>query len=148
MICLRVTLIVFLNFFILGGTTQADELTSQQITRVATVKNLLGSIEKRSSDELAKHIGKTHSTELQLQIWEAVAVTYKDMIKQYGVETQERREWLYSMIQLNMAYFRLGGEQEESTTDTALNLTIRRKLKEHLPANFFSNRSVFFSLDK
>ena len=124
----------------------AQNLTSAQTERVKTAKLLLGVVDKKSLEQTIKELQGTSYPEGNLQILEAVAKSYVDIIREQNVEGKGKKEWLYSMIQLNMAYFQLGGDPN-NREDTSLNLLIRRKLQKYLPAELFTNPKLFHSLE-
>jgi ABC-type ATPase with predicted acetyltransferase domain len=142
---------ILIIFVFLSTSVHADEyyrryLTEQQIERVRVVKELLGDVDAKSLGATIKELEKTRHPETSLEMKEAMARAYTDIVKEIGVEGQKKKEWLYSMICLNMAYFQFGGTQGPSGSTTELNRLIRKKLIEYLPANFLKQSGVVYSL--
>ena len=76
-----------------------------------------------------------------------MAKTYADIVREVNVEGKKKKEWLYSMVCLNMAYLQFGGSQGKSGSTTELNRLIRRKLKGYLPPNALKRDGFFYSLE-
>lgn len=123
----------------------AAALNPQQIERIKEAKKLLGSVDPRTVGDISAELSKTRFAEENLQILEAVAQTYRDMILEYEEVTNDKREWLHSMILLNMAYFQFGGSSEQG--DTGLNIVIRRKLRKYMSPELMANPNLFYSLE-
>jgi hypothetical protein len=119
-------------------------LNEQEKARVQSIHEIVSEIEKKSVKQMINEIEKTAYPEVNLIIKEAMAHTYADIVKEENVQGQHKREWLYSMIALNMAYFQFGGDKDSSGGAKNVNKLIRYKLKTYLPANIF-NRPGFHS---
>jgi len=128
-------------------TASARAFTAQDIQRVKAVKQLLEGIDTKSLQQTMDELGKTRHPQLNLQIREAMAKTYTDIVKEENVSGQKKKEWLYSMVCLNMAYLQFGGYQGARENTTTLNRLIRRKLKEYLPADVFKQHGFLYSLE-
>ena len=139
------TLIVLLLIIGIPIGSDAASLSQAQMERVKAAKQLLGAADPRAVEEIADEFSKTRLTEGNLQIFEAVAQTYRDMLLEYPQAAQGKKEWLHSMILLNMAYFQFGGSSEEN--DSGLNITIRRKLKKYLSPELLADPNLFYSLE-
>lgn len=147
---MRFLLIIFI---FLATSAFAEEsyntrhLTSSQIERVRAVKELLGGVDAKSLWETIHEIEATRHPLINLEMKEAMARTYTDIVRDINVEGQKKKEWLYSMICLNMAYLQFGGSQGRSGTTTELNRLIRQKLKEYLPSNVLKQPGFIYSLE-
>ena len=75
-----------------------------------------------------------------------MAKTYTDIVREINVKGQKKKEWLYSMVCLNMAYLQFGGSQGKYGSTTELNRLIRKKLKEYLPGDVFKQSGYLHSL--
>ena len=117
------------------GDYRSGHLTASDIERVKAVKVLLYDVDTKSLQETIDELEKTRHLQINLQIREAMAKTYTDIVREINVKGQKKKEWLYSMVCLNMAYLQFGGSQGKSGSTTELNRLIRRKLKEYLPPN-------------
>lgn len=140
---------LFLTASVYAKETYASHgvFTAQDIQRLKTVKQLLDGIDTKSLQQTMDELGKTRHPQLNLQMREAMAKTYTDIVKEENVSGQKKKEWLYSMVCLNMAYLQFGGVQGAPGSTTALNRLIRRKLKEYLSANVLKQLGVFYSLE-
>jgi len=140
-------------FIFLGASVHADEyygsrhLTAQQIERVKAVKDLLEGIDKDPLWKTVRELEKTRDPEINLQMKEAMAKAYTDIVHEINVQGQKKKEWLYSMVCLNMAYLQFGGSQGKYGSTTELNRLIRQKLKEYLPPNALKQPGFVYSLE-
>ncbi|HLF18874.1 MAG TPA: hypothetical protein VI749_08290 [Candidatus Omnitrophota bacterium] len=139
--------IVFIVCFSLLAYPVRAQLAPAQLERVKAAKELLKEIDTTSVEETVEKLSQSVYPEGDLMIMEAVASTYRDMVFEHQVEGQEKKEWLHSMVLLNMAYFQMGGSGEEEG-DTGLNIAIRRKLKQYLSADLMADRRLFHSLEQ
>jgi hypothetical protein len=142
---MRKVVVLVLLFLAAVHVAPAAALSPKQLERVRSAKTILAEVDERSLQELEKELSATDFPEGHLQILEAVAATYREMLEEYEATTQGRKEWLHSMILLNMAYFQFGGNSEEN--DTGLNIVIRRKLKKHLSVQLLADPRLFHSLE-
>lgn len=97
--------------------------------------------------QTTKELEKTGHPETNLCMKEAMAKTYADIVREQDVQGKGKKEWLYSMITLNMAYLQLVGTEAGGKADTALDLLIRRKLKFYLPQDIDSKPGFRYSVD-
>lgn len=145
---MRKLIICLILCLIFATPSMADTIFSQdEIRRLSTAKKLLMDTEKRSLDHLVNELSTTHSPRQQLAIYEAMAATFRDIIKKYEGDTPQSRERLLGKIRMNMAYFQLGGPDTDDPEDGALNRLIRRKLKHYLPEDIWKNPKLFHSLN-
>lgn len=124
-----------------------QRLSPKQIERVKALKMLLADADERPLEKIMEDLTQTPSPENNLLVLEGIAAAYADILKEYNVEGLERKKWLYSMVLLNMAYFQLGGADIERADEPGLNIVIRRKLKEYLPADLMTDPELFYSLE-
>lgn len=148
-------------FLIIAGSIFADlafagseldynsqsRLTPQQIERVKACKQLLEGADQKSLETSIEGVESSPHPEENLQIMEAMAKTFSEIALEYKVESQKKKEWLYSMVELNMAYLQLEGAQGGAGVRDALNKLICRKLKEYLPARLLKNPGLFYSVE-
>jgi hypothetical protein len=144
-------LIIILTFLAASahaaGGYQSRFLTAQQIERVRAVKGLLDGIDKKSVAETIAELEKTRRPEINLEMKEAMAKAFTDIVAEIDVKGQQKKEWLYSMVCLNMAYLQFGGSQGNPGSTTELNRLIRQKLKEYLPPGALKRPGFVYSLD-
>jgi hypothetical protein len=121
-------------------------LSTQDIERVKAVKVLLGGVDKKTVPETIHDLEKARRPMIDLELMEAMARAYTDIVSQIDVQGQKKKEWLYSMVCLNMAYLQFGGSQGKSGTTTELNRLIRQKLIKYLPPNALKQPGFVYSL--
>lgn len=127
-----------------GNGRQASRLSLEQMERVKVCKRLMDGADGKSLEQTVKDLERTLYIEENLLILEAVARTYSEIAHKYEVMGKGRKEWLHSMVMLNMAYLQLGGGEQAGTS--ALNMLISRKLVGYLPPDLFKNPEIFQSL--
>lgn len=121
-------------------------LTVQEVQRVKAVKALLDGVDTKSLQETIRELERSRHPQINLQMQEAMAKTFTDIVRDINVEGQKKKEWLYSMICLNMAYLQFGGSQGKAGSTTELNRLIRQKLKQYLPPNVSKQTGFLYSL--
>ncbi len=147
------SLLPLIIFIFLSASAHAEEgyknryLTAQEIERVKVVKALLYGIDTKSLRETINELEKTRHPQINLQMREAMAKTYTDIVREINVEGQKKKEWLYSMVCLNMAYLQFGGSQGTPGSTISLNRLIRQKLKKYLPPNALKQPRFLYSLE-
>lgn len=142
-------LVLFFTLAVAGQcpAAGAEELTAEQTRRLQVCERLLDGVDKHGFKEKVRDLDNTRFPEENIKLIEAVAQTYAEIAQEQGIEKPETKEWLYSMVELNMGYLQLGGSKLNQVRDTALNKLIRRKLKERLPAELLANEEIFYTLD-
>lgn len=143
----RLLFLIIFIFLAASAHAQGDFPTPQDIERVKAVKAFLYGIDTKSLRETIDELEKTRHPQINLQIREAMAKTYTDIVREINVKGQKKKEWLYSMVCLNMAYLQFGGSQGKSGSTTELNRLIRQKLKKYLPPNVLKQPGFFYSLE-
>jgi len=138
------------SIFLCGGVhaqqSGSKHLTSNEIQRVKAVKVLLSVVDKKPLRMTIAELEKTREPEINLEIKEAMAQAYTDVVRDYKVEGQKKKEWLYSMVCLNMAYLQFGGQQPASGDSNSLNKLIRQELKKHLSLEVLRQSGLLYSL--
>ncbi len=127
------------------------DLSPTQTKRLKACRLLLKDVDPRPFPAVEKDLKKSGHLEESLRVLEAVARTYAAIARDKGVTKQQSREWLYSMVRLNMAFLQLGGDEHNvgGGKDRPLNRLICRKLKENLPSDLLHQHSgVFHSTDE
>ena len=125
----------------------AGALTPEEIAEVRKVKLMVQGVDKKSLHETIKEIEKTGHPKTYLRVKEAMARTFNDIVREQDVQGQAKKEWLYSMISLNMAYLQFVGTKVKGKADSNLNRLIRHKLREYLPPDIDSHPGFFQSVD-
>ena len=144
---IRFFLLVIFIFSAAPAHAQGNFPTGQDIERVKALKAILYDVDTKSLPETIEELQKTRHPQINLQMREAMAKTYADIVRDVNVEGQKKKEWLYSMVCLNMAYLQFGGSQGTPGSTSSLNRLIRRKLKGYLPPNALKQAGFFYSLE-
>ena len=145
--------LLFILFQFFCTTSQAQEayssqhLTQQDIGRLRVVKELLDGVDKESLRTTIQELDKARHPQINLLMKEAMAKAYVDIVQSEGVQGLSKKEWLYSMICLNMAYLQFGGSSGKRGSTTELNRLIRKKLIQYLPPNALKETGFVYSLD-
>jgi len=145
--------IILFLFLFLTSSVYAQEnyrgryLNADEIQRVKALEELLDGVDMKSSRETIHELEKSRNPQISLQMKEAMAKAYVDIVKEENVEGRKKKEWLYSMVCLNMAYFQFGGTQGKSGSTTELNRLIRQKLIKYLPLNVLKQSGFVYSLE-
>jgi hypothetical protein len=121
----------------------SGRLSIQQMQRLESCRRLTEDIDDKSLQAAIAQLDNSPDPEENLQLLEAVARTYAEIVRDQKVSGLEKKKWLYSMVTLNMAYLQLGGLDVNPPGDTSLNKLIRRKLKEHMPPELKENKNLF-----
>ena len=121
-------------------------LTTEERERLRVCKHLLTGFDGKSFEESLSDLEHSASPHENLQILEAEAKVFAEIVQEQNVIGQKKKEWLYSMVTLNMAYLQLAGIDAKQSQDSPLDKLIRWKLKEHLPSYLKENQEVFHSL--
>lgn len=129
------------------GRSPAGALSTGQMDRVQACRRLLGGANERTAAQISADLTRSAFPEENLQILEAEARTFAELVLEQGVTDPAQKEWLYNMIALNMAYLQFGGINIKQSDDKVLNKMIRRKLREHLPAALQENKKFFELVD-
>ncbi len=106
-------------------------LSEQEIARIKAFKQLIRDVDTKTLQQTVDEVERADDPGLELAMQEAIAKTYADTAREQKVSDQKQKEWLFSMVTINMAYLQFGAKNDES--GNALNRLIRRKLREYLP---------------
>jgi hypothetical protein len=141
--------ITALILILAASASAGPGLTPRDMERLKEAKAILADAEPRPLDAVADQLTKTGSPYENLQIYEVVALTFQDIIREHGAEVKGRdgRQRLLEKVKMNLAYFQLGGPDVEAEGEDGLNILIRRKLKDHMPKELWGNPKLFHSLD-
>ena len=121
-------------------------LTADEMGRLRSCKRLLGGVDTKSFEQSLFDLKHSSFPHENLQILEAMTKTYTEIVQEQNVVGQKKKEWLYSMVALNMAYLQLAGINATQSQDSPLDKLIRWKLKEHLPEGLKENKKIFHPL--
>ncbi len=142
---------IFLLFTLMMVTTVpmvfAGSLTPEEIERVKGSIQTVREVDRKPLHQIIEDLEKTGHPRTFLRMREAMARTYADIVREQDLQGQGKKEWLYSMISLNMAYLQFVGTKGKIKTDTGLDMLICRKLKEYLPPDIDSQPGFHQSVD-
>lgn len=128
------------------GATFANGLSPTQMDRLKDYKSLIREVDGMGLQEDIRRLEHSGYPEQTLQIMEAMARTYIDLIREQNIEAPADRKWLFSMVQLNMAYMRLAGSPDVQGTNP-LNRMIIKKLRSYLPEDLMRHPAFFDAMD-
>jgi hypothetical protein len=123
----------------------AASATLSLTERVKVFKALIRDVDAKSVSQTVAELEESDEPLLGLAMREAMAKTYADIVQEKKVTEQKQKEWLYSMVAINMAYLQFGGQQDRS--GNGLNGLIRGKLKEYLPSPVLEQLRSLQNLD-
>lgn len=140
---------VLTGCMLLAGVCQADaeSLNVTQVERLKAVHLLLADVDSKSFSQMKAELERSQDSSMQLDIKEAMARAYADIVREQQVKGKGKKQWLYSMVALNMAYFQFGGSKDSAAGATNLNKLIRQKLKTYLPAGIFKRPGFHTSVE-
>ncbi len=144
---LIVTIFLFFALSIPVDANNSQRLTVQQVERLEAVNKLLRGVDGKSLPQMISELEKSDNPQMTLAVKEAIAKAYIDIVSEVKVEGQKKKEWLYSMVCLNMAYLQFGGDVGKSGSTTSLNRLIRQKLKKYLPQEILKEKGFSHSLE-
>ncbi len=122
-------------------------LKTVTLSDVQSFKALLADVDHKTVDQTVNDINRTPYPFITLKIRQAMAQTYHDIVTELKVVGQGKREWLYSMITLNMAYLQFEGQQTQTVKTTALNNLICTKLRAYLTPQIMNHPGFHSSLE-
>ena len=126
---------------------RTGHLTSEEIERLKECKRLMQDADETSFAEALATIEKSPYPHDSLQLLEAAAETYTEIVKEQNIIEQKRKEFLLTKINFNMAYLQLAGVDTEQQQDTALNKMIRWKLRQHILSSLKEHSPLFNPLE-
>ncbi len=120
-----------------GRVDLRGPLTAQERERIAAFKGLLRDVDTKSLQQTVREIESADYPRIEFYMQEAIAKTYADIVLQEKVVDQKQKEWLLSMVMINMASLQFGSSKDQSGND--LNRLIRRKLKSYMPPEILTH---------
>jgi len=119
-------------------------LTPEEIERVRAFKQLTAEVDKKTIEQTVEELETADNSALELQKHEAIAKAYAEVVVEKKVTDLKQKEWLYSMVAINMAYLQFGAQVDDS--GNALNRLIRRKIRENLPPEALNHPGFRFEV--
>src|SRR3989338_5082888 len=99
-------------------------LTQDDYARVQRAKKLLAEVDNRPVQAIIDEFNRADFPEGNVQIYEAVAATYRDLAVRKELTAFEDKKSLYDSIRMNVAFLQFGGDIGH-TGDKKLNQWIR-----------------------
>ena len=149
---LKVIFLFVLLFCNLTGMLYAyqsaqSKVSTQDTERIATYKALIKDVDHKSLAQTITELEQTKYVHVTIAMREAMARTYTDIVKDQQVTGLKKKEWLYSMVNLNMAYLQFVGVKGSTKNTEPLNRLIRQKLREYLPVNITNQPGFHCSIE-
>jgi hypothetical protein len=138
-------LLVF-TFAPIMASAAGAQLSDPQISRIKAYRLLVANIDPQPLAQAVAELERTRYPLVNLQIKEAMARAYADIVREQKVEGKSKQQWLYSMIKLNMAYLQFAGKAPGQDRDP-LNQLIRQTLRTHLPPDIYGRPGFHTDLD-
>lgn len=143
----RYVLIAVICIFTTSLAWAKYQLTEKDIQRVKVLRQSIAEVEKKSWQKMVADIEKMDYPAIQLEIQDAMAKAYVDVVQEQNVQGQKKKEWLYSMVALNMAYLQFAGAKDSAGGSQNLNKLIRYKLKSYLPQGIYNKPGFHCSIE-
>ena len=121
-------------------------LTEAEVARVDAARRILAEVDTRPLQAIVGEINEAPYPEGNLQIYEAVAATYRELVKAKEITEIGHKQSLYNSIRMNVAFLQFGGDINH-TGDKLLHQWIRQELRRHLPEGLMENEQLFYSLE-
>jgi len=141
------TLLVFIMFLILPQSAQADNGDGAFLARILDAKTLVADLDPRSVEDISIELRSTSSPEGNLQIYEAVAATFRDLVINGDVTDEVGKKNLYDQIRMNVAFIQFGGNPNTSS-GKKIDRWIRQTLMKYLPQDLLKDEDMFYSAEE
>jgi hypothetical protein len=144
---MRNFIVTILCIFALQSLAFASPLSLKEIERLKEVKRQLKDVDTKPLMISIKELERTKYPSLHLRMREAMARVYLDVAEELKVKEQKKKDWLYSMVVLNMAYLQFDGGGKGDSKTEPLNQLIRRKLIKELTPEVLEHPGFHYSID-
>jgi len=141
------TLLIILTFLILPQSAQASNGDSEFLARIHHAKMLVADIDPRSVEDISRELHSTSSPQGNLQIFEAVAATYRDLVVNGDIADEAGKKNLYDQIRMNVAFIQFGGNPN-TRSGKKIDRWIRQTLMKYLPRKLLKDKDMFYSADE
>lgn len=122
-------------------------LSAKDMDRLKAVKEVLRDVDTKTLNQTIADLERTGYPALNLKLREAMAQAFTDIVEEQKVVGRSKKQWLYSMITLNMAYLQMVGGPNIDAKTQPIDKLIRRKLVNYLPENIYQQPGFMFSPD-
>lgn len=134
-------------FLIFPQFVQANIHEGAFVDRIHSAKMLIEDSEPRSVEDISMELQLTSSPEGNLQIFEAVAATYRDLVLDGNIVDDKGKKDLYDQIRMNVAFIQFGGNPNQRGAKK-VNRWIRQALLKHLSKDLMNDEDMFYSADE
>lgn len=122
-------------------------LNEDDVERIRKSRALIGNVDKRSLQRMVDDLEANGCPPMNAVIFEAIARTHDDIVREQKIVDARKEEFLYSKIKLNMAFLQLTGGQHHGDGDP-LNRMIRFKLKQYLTEDVLTDPRFFHKVEE
>ena len=137
--------IILLFLLAASANASGNDLSARQAERLSEARHILAEVDPRSEEAIARELLTTPYPEENLQIYEAVARTYLDLVTRKEIVDPQAKTQLFNKIRLNVAFLQFGGSPA-SGTGKKMDVWIRQTLVRHIPAELLGSPALFHSL--
>lgn len=122
--------------------SKGSKLSAEQVERVKVFKAQIAEVDKKTLAKTIAEIERTNDPHMVLQIQEAIAKVYSDIVADQAIKDKVTKEWLYSTVSMNMANIQFGGRVGGS-----VNRMITGRLQKALPNGIMDNPNFHVSVE-
>jgi len=141
------TLLMLILFLMHPLLAHSDNGDSAFLARIHDAKMLVADLDPRSVEDISIELHSTSSPEGNLQIYEAVAATYRDLVVNGDVTDEVGKKNLYDQIRMNVAFIQFGGNPNDRS-GKKIDRWIRQTLIKYLPRDLMKDEDMFYSADE
>lgn len=142
-----ISILMFVVLLTAPHTAAAESGGSTFRARIMRAQTLVAEHDLRSVDEIWTELQGSVSAEGNLQIYEAVAETYRDLTADGKIAGEAEKRGLYDKIRMNVAFIQFGGDPNYGG-GAKINLWIRRSLMKYLSRDLINDDTMFHSADE
>ncbi len=138
--------ILWLILFVLIASpaySKGSKLSAEQVERVKVFKAQIAEVDKKTLAKTITEIERTNDPHMVLQIQEAIAKVYSDIVADQAIKDQATKEWLYNTVSMNMANIQFGGR----VGGNPVNQMITGRLQKALPKGIMDNPNFHVSVE-
>ncbi len=131
----------------LPQAVQAGSDDSIFLARIHDAKMLVADLDPRTVEDISRDLQSTSSPEGNLQIFEAVASTFRDLVIDGNIVDDKGKKNLYDQIRMNVAFIQFGGNPN-LRNGKKIDRWIRQTLMKYLPRELMKDDDIFYSADE
>ncbi len=137
------TLIIIL---VIPQLVRANSGEDAFLARIHDAKMLVAELDSRTVEDIFREFHATSSPEGNLQIYEATAATYRDLMESKEVTGEVEKKNLYDQIRMNIAFIQFGGNPNGG--GAKIDRWIRQTLMKYLSRDLMKEENIFHSVDE